>query len=447
MDKKALFHLSVLEKKYSPVLNQIEKLTNDKEQHELHIIDIEKQLQQSLIDHEKDVFRLTEENDKLLTENQKLLQELNISSQDSDQLISRLRSELNSLSDQYAELYEIHTADQQLIQDLKSQLEISQQDLDEKTKSMIHYQILNSNLEKAKNKAVKNLKVFQKSYATLKEETIQHTEQINKHYTKVKSKEEDAKNLIEDYRSALKRMKMLQELNDKISYEYSNIVQSYKTKDERLHSLRLAKKKLENKLKDLENCYITLNSELEIYKDKMSEYAQLKGDCTHSLHVGIDAKLIQSEFKIKVLAGKLEPLLVRNKELEDTLHARDLEIRHLKEVQKILNETLNTRSTVDDNQDFALTLITPRSAASDPPRSILKNSISTRSFHTFLSPASNFTPTHPSNQAAYLASRQGKRFHKALSSASISSSLDLITPLSLNLDKIYKEQPSENPLQ
>lgn len=447
MDKQGLFHLSVLEKKYSAVLSQIEKLLNDKEQREQHIIDLEKQLQQRLRDHESDVVRVNKENDKLLSENLELFQKLNITSQDSDQLVLRLSIELDSISDKYGELYDIHTRDQQIIQNLRSSLEMYEQDLDEKNKSVLHYQMLNSNLEKTKSRAVKDLKSLQRSYTTLNQEATKSTEQMVRHYTKVKSKEEDARNLIEDYRNALKRMKMLQESNDKISSDYASIVQSYKTKDERLHSLRLAKKKLEVRLKDLENCYITLNSELEIYKDKISEYAQIKGNCANHAHVEIDAKLMQSEIKIKVLAGKIEPLLIRNNELEETLQAKDLEIRHLKEVQKMLNETLSMRSPVDDHEDFTQTLTTPRSMTSEQPRSILKNSASTRSFHSCLNPSGHSIPTRPSNQAGYLASRQGKRFHATVSSATMHigsniSSLECISPLSLNLDKIYTEDSS-----
>jgi len=437
MDKHGLFHLSMLEKKYSAVLAQIEKLQDDKQKLELHTIELEKQLQQRLRDHENDVVRASKENDKLLTENLDLFHKLSKTSQNSDETVSRYASELDSVCARYSDLVKIHDRDQRTIQDLQARLECCEQELDSKTNTLNQYLLLNATLEKAKSKAVKDLKALQKSYTRLKNQTSEQNEQMAKHMNKVKNKEEDARNLIEDYRSALKRMKMLQEENSKITADYSAMLYDSKSKEERLNALRTAKKKLEVKLKDLEDCYVKLNCELEIYKDKINEYAKVKGDCNNHAHIEIDAKLMQNEVKTKLLASKIEPLLARNRELEEALHTRDSEIRHLKEVQKMLNDTLSSRSAADDPPEALSTMITPRSEASDQPRSILKSSSS-------LSPRPAISPRTISNQAAFLASRKGKDFIPSLSSlrarGSDLSSFERMTPLSLNLDKIYQEE-------
>lgn len=420
---------------------------------------LEDQLKEELRSHEQDLEQARKDIDMLTLENLELKETLAFQAVTfSDKELDKQQEVAQVISAKYTELLDAHfkenernSAYEVLHSNLKDELKLA---LDQMHQMRRYISVL----EKTKNKVLTDYQKIKAENKGLKEQAKKQEAEFTKSINKLKKKEEDTRVQLEEHRNLIKRNKVLEEKLQMILKELQKLETEYNDKDERLKTVRAQKNKLETRVKEQELKIQQLSAELKAHKEKIGEFTNTDGTIQAS-PVELDAKLTQSEQKLKEIVAKLEPLIIKNKMLENAVFQKDEEIIRLKHVQKTLNNTIILKNREISQIKQMVNFSTLRSSRS---QDLLEGTGLSDLKYTSIRQLANYTDMLKSrksrsispgsdysgfNRASLLASRRGKIFlsqsPSPMKSETPAKNLMNISPVAINLDKVYQNEEEE----
>lgn len=441
------------------LMEKVQSLMREKHNAYQRAYILEEQLKEELRSHEEDLEQARKDIDILGLENLELKETLAYHAVGfTEKEMDKQQEATEVISAKYTELLDAHykeneknSAYEVLHTNLKDELNLA---LDQ----MQHMRRYINILEKTKNKVLTDYHKIKTENKTIKELVKKQNEEFTKNLAKLKKKDEDTRVQLEDYRNLIKKNKVLEDKLQLILREIQKLEIEYNDKDERLKTVRAQKNKLENKAKEQELKIQQLTAELKVLKEKIEEFTNTDGTIQTS-PAELDAKLTQTEQMLKEIVVKLEPLMIKNKILEDAVNQKDEEIVRLKHIQKTLNNTLMLKNREIAQIKQMVNFSTLRSSRS---HDLLEGSNLSDMKYTSVRHLSNYADLLKSrksrsispgsdysgfNRASLLASRRGKIF-MSQSPSPMKGEIPYkgfmnISPVAINLDKVYQTDEEE----
>jgi chromosome segregation ATPase len=324
--------------------------TVSKQELEVKFRDLETRYREHVLQHEQDLKDSKEDIDYLTQEN-KDLRNSNSILKDSCQT-----TELNEKLSSLANLYEKNLATLASQESYINQIESQNLSLSDQVEKLTQ---TNLSLDDKKKRLTDENNILRNKNKELKETMEKVTKEAEKVIFDHVKREESRKNQQDEYMSVVKKHSTLTKKYQDLLNNYEKLEKELASKNERISSIRNSKSLNDSKLKEEEKKNEELTKKLKSLENSLK--FQRKLDLNESISLEYEAKLSESERKLEYLAEKLDPLLKRNQQLEKLIEKQNIQISHLKGIQKDLNSTVTFLNLeLEDYRKEGTSIISPK---------------------------------------------------------------------------------------
>ncbi|OMJ72155.1 hypothetical protein SteCoe_29466 [Stentor coeruleus] len=341
-----------LSQKFSNNQAQLALITVSKQELEVKFRELEDKYRAQVLLHEQDL-KDTKNDIDLLTEQNKFLRNaLEIATSKAENQ-NPFEEKLKSISLLYEKNLEILASHESYISQLESQNTVYSDQISK-------FQQKNGKLEEKKKKLIDENNFLRNKSREFQESLEKVTKEAEKIISEQMKREDSRKNQQEEYMSIVRKHSALEKKYKDLTLNFEKLEKELISKNERINSIRSSKTIQENKLKDEERKNEELFKRIKMFESSAryqkkvdtNEYSQIKAEQ--------ELKLVESERKLKMLSDKIEPLIKRNSQLEKLIDKQNVQINHLKNIQKDLSTTVTFLNLeLADYRKEGISLISP----------------------------------------------------------------------------------------
>lgn len=342
--------LKILTQKCAALQALLASVTVGKQELEVKVRELEGKYTERVLMHEQDLRDLKGDIDYLTQQNKELRTSLGVFKDNEEG--KELQEKFKMLSGLYEKNLSILASHEAYIGQIESQ-NLSFSDQLEK----VLYN--NARLEEQKKRLTDENMILRQKNKELKETLERVTKEAEKVIMEHVKREDSRKNQQDEYMSIVKKHNLLTKKYQDLQANYEKLEKDLASKTERINSVRQSKQIIDNKLKEEEKKTEDLNKRVKSLENSLK--AQRKPDFSDHFGSEYEIKLAESERKLQILAEKIEPLVKRNGQLEKCIEKQNVQISHLKGIQKDLNSTITFLNLeLEDYRKDGSSLISPK---------------------------------------------------------------------------------------
>ncbi|OMJ67023.1 hypothetical protein SteCoe_35932 [Stentor coeruleus] len=338
--------------KFSNSQAQLALLTVSKQELEVKFRELEDKYRAQVLLHEQDLKDTKNDIDLLTEQNKSLRNALEIATSKAEDSNPH-EEKLKNLSSLYEKNLGILTSHESYISQLESQNTAYSDQISK-------LQQKNCKLEDKKKRLIDESNFLRNKTRELQESLEKVTKEAEKIISDQMKREDSRKNQQEEYMAIVRKHSLLEKKYKDLALNFEKLEKELVSKNERINSIRSSKTIQENKLKDEERKNDELVKRIKMFESSVRYQRKVDTNEYSQIQAEQELKLAESERKLRLLSDKIEPLIKRNSQLEKLVDKQNVQINHLKNIQKDLSTTVTFLNLeLADYRKEGISLISP----------------------------------------------------------------------------------------